>query len=110
MGVGSACYHLILRSYSLRPHDSHVDEIPTFLKRDHFMVVTSSVGIVGNESEEQEITAGDLVHIRKGENHWHWRPGRVPHRNHSGLESGKSLAVMRTAKEKGATLWSSLTP
>ena len=38
---------------------------------DQILVVTSGVGIVANESEEQEITVGDVVHIRKGENHWH---------------------------------------
>ena len=38
---------------------------------DQILVVTSGVGIVANETEEQEITVGDVVHIRKGENHWH---------------------------------------
>ena len=41
------------------------------------MIVTSSLGILANESKEQGITVGDVVHIRKGENHWHW-DGRSP--------------------------------
>ena len=38
---------------------------------DQILVVTSGVGIVANETAEQQITVGDVVHIRKGENHWH---------------------------------------
>ena len=38
---------------------------------DQILVVTSGVGTVANETEEQEIAVGDVVHIRKGENHWH---------------------------------------
>ena len=55
----------------ISPPDPHADEIPTFLNSDQILVVTSGVGIVANESKEQEITVGGVVHIRKGENHWH---------------------------------------
>lgn len=40
-------------------------------KSDQILVVTAGVGIVANETEEREITVGDVVQIRKGENHWH---------------------------------------
>ncbi len=38
---------------------------------DQILVITSGVGTVANETEEQEVTVGDVVHIQKGENHWH---------------------------------------
>ena len=38
---------------------------------DQILVITSGVGTVANETEEHEVTVGDVVHIRKGENHWH---------------------------------------
>ena len=38
---------------------------------DQILVVTSGVGTVANETEKQEINVGDVVHILKGENHWH---------------------------------------
>ncbi len=38
---------------------------------DQILVVTSGVGTVANETEEQQIAVGDVVHILKGENHWH---------------------------------------
>ena len=38
---------------------------------DQILVVTAGVGIVADESGEQQITVGDVIHIRKGENHWH---------------------------------------
>ena len=38
---------------------------------DQILVVTSGVGTVANETDEQESPWGDVVHIRKGENHWH---------------------------------------
>ena len=40
-------------------------------KSDQILVITSGIGIVANEEEEREVTAGDVIHIRKGENHWH---------------------------------------
>ena len=38
---------------------------------DQILVITSGVGIVANESEEREVTVGDVAHIQQGENHWH---------------------------------------
>jgi len=38
---------------------------------DQILVITSGVGMVANENEEREVTVGDVVHIMKGENHWH---------------------------------------
>ena len=40
-------------------------------KSDQLLVITSGVGVVANEHEEQEVTVGDVVHILQGENHWH---------------------------------------
>ena len=40
-------------------------------KSDQILVITSGVGMVANENEEQEVTVGDVVHILEGENHWH---------------------------------------
>ena len=38
---------------------------------DQILVITQGVGMVGTETEEYEVAVGDIVHIRKGENHWH---------------------------------------
>ena len=40
-------------------------------KSDQILVITTGVGMVANESEEREVTVGDVVHIQSGENHWH---------------------------------------
>ena len=40
-------------------------------KSDQILVITSGVGMVANENEEQEVTVGDVVHILEGETHWH---------------------------------------
>ena len=38
---------------------------------DQILVVTGGRGIVASETEEREITVGDVVHIKAGERHWH---------------------------------------
>ena len=38
---------------------------------DQILVITAGVGMVANESEEKEVTVGDVEHINQGENHWH---------------------------------------
>ena len=39
---------------------------------DQILVVVHGIGLVASEGEEeQEITVGDVVHIKAGENHWH---------------------------------------
>ena len=43
-------------------------------KSDQILVVTAGVGMVADESHEQEITVGDVVHVLEGENHWHGAP------------------------------------
>lgn len=38
---------------------------------DQLLIVTAGRGIVANETEEREITVGDVVQIKAGERHWH---------------------------------------
>jgi quercetin dioxygenase-like cupin family protein len=38
---------------------------------DQILVVTAGRGKVASETEEREITVGDVVHIKAGERHWH---------------------------------------
>ena len=38
---------------------------------DQILVVTVGRGIVASETEQREITVGDVVHIKAGERHWH---------------------------------------
>jgi len=38
---------------------------------DQILVVTAGKGRVATETEEREITVGDIVHIKAGERHWH---------------------------------------
>jgi quercetin dioxygenase-like cupin family protein len=38
---------------------------------DQILVVTAGKGFAATETEQREITVGDIVHIRAGERHWH---------------------------------------
>ena len=38
---------------------------------DQILVVTAGRGTVANETEQRDITVGDVVHIKAGERHWH---------------------------------------
>ena len=38
---------------------------------DQILIVTAGRGIVANETEQREISVGDVVHIKAGERHWH---------------------------------------
>jgi len=38
---------------------------------DQILVVTSGEGWVATANEQRKITAGDVVHIKAGERHWH---------------------------------------
>ena len=38
---------------------------------DQILVVTAGRGIAASETEQREITVGDVVHIKAGERHWH---------------------------------------
>jgi quercetin dioxygenase-like cupin family protein len=43
---------------------------------DQVLFVTAGTGIIATETEEKEITVGDIVHITADEKHWH---GATPH-------------------------------
>ena len=51
---------------------------------DQILIITASVGKVANESEYHEVTVSDVVHIKKGENHWHGAEAEstVPHHHY----------------------------
>ena len=38
---------------------------------DQLRVVTAGKGVAATETEQREITVGDIVQIRAGERHWH---------------------------------------
>ena len=38
---------------------------------DQIMVITSGIGIVATEQEENVVTVGDIIHSPAGEVHWH---------------------------------------
>ena len=38
---------------------------------DQILVVTAGKGFAATETEQREITVGDIVHIKAGERHWH---------------------------------------
>ncbi len=44
---------------------------------DQILIITAGLGIVATETEEQEVTPGDVAFIPAGERHWHGaRPGQ----------------------------------
>ena len=45
---------------------------------DQILVVTAGQGKVATETEEHEITVGDIVHIKAGERHWHGATAETP--------------------------------
>ena len=45
---------------------------------DQILVVTAGRGIVASETEEREISVGDVVHIKAGERHWHGARADTP--------------------------------
>jgi quercetin dioxygenase-like cupin family protein len=45
---------------------------------DQLLIVTEGTGVVATNEEERSITAGDVVLIPAGENHWHGAPGTTP--------------------------------
>ncbi len=45
---------------------------------DQLLIVTEGTGIVATESEERTVSAGDVILIPAGENHWHGAPGSTP--------------------------------
>jgi quercetin dioxygenase-like cupin family protein len=47
---------------------------------DQVLFVTAGTGIIATETEEKEITVGDIVHITADEKHWH---GATPHSDFS---------------------------
>ncbi|CAI8052684.1 hypothetical protein GBAR_LOCUS28816 [Geodia barretti] len=42
---------------------------------DQILIVTEGTGTVATDDEEVEVTAGDVVIVPAGENHWHGAPG-----------------------------------
>ena len=45
---------------------------------DQILIVTDGTGTVATDQEERTVTAGDVVLIPAGENHWHGAPGATP--------------------------------
>jgi quercetin dioxygenase-like cupin family protein len=45
---------------------------------DQILIVTEGTGVVATDSEERQVTTGDVVLIPAGENHWHGAPGATP--------------------------------
>jgi quercetin dioxygenase-like cupin family protein len=45
---------------------------------DQILVITEGTGVVATDDEERTVSAGDVVLIPAGENHWHGAPGETP--------------------------------
>ena len=45
---------------------------------DQLLIVNEGTGVVATNSEERTVSAGDVVVIPAGENHWHGAPGSTP--------------------------------
>ena len=42
---------------------------------DQVLIITDGTGVVATDTEERIVSAGDVVLIPAGENHWHGAPG-----------------------------------
>jgi quercetin dioxygenase-like cupin family protein len=45
---------------------------------DQILIVTEGTGVVATDAEERSVSAGDVILILAGENHWHGAPGATP--------------------------------
>lgn len=45
---------------------------------DQILIITEGTGVVATEHEQRTVSAGDIVLIPAGENHWHGAPGDTP--------------------------------
>src|SRR5204862_7873406 len=45
---------------------------------DQILIVTEGTGVVATNAEERTVSAGDVILIPAGENHWHGAPGTTP--------------------------------
>ncbi len=45
---------------------------------DQILIVTEGSGTVATDHEQRAVTAGDVILIPAGENHWHGAPGSTP--------------------------------
>jgi len=45
---------------------------------DQILVITEGTGVVATASEERTVSAGDVILIPAGEDHWHGAPGATP--------------------------------
>src|SRR5437763_2537458 len=45
---------------------------------DQILIVTEGTGVVATNAEKRTVSAGDVVLIPAGENHWHGAPGATP--------------------------------
>ena len=45
---------------------------------DQILIVTEGTGVVATDTEQRTVSAGDVVLIPAGENHWHGAPGATP--------------------------------
>lgn len=45
---------------------------------DQILIVTEGSGVVATDDEQRTVTAGDVILIPAGENHWHGAPGDTP--------------------------------
>src|SRR5437588_6856935 len=45
---------------------------------DQILIVTEGTGVVATDQEERTVSAGDVILIPAGENHWHGAPGATP--------------------------------
>jgi len=44
---------------------------------DQILIITEGTGVVATNSEERSVSAGDVVLIPAGEDHWHGAPGET---------------------------------
>ena len=45
---------------------------------DQILIITDGTGVVATPSEERTVSAGDVILIPAGEDHWHGAPGATP--------------------------------
>src|SRR5687768_5369669 len=45
---------------------------------DQILIITVGTGVVSTPTEERTVSAGDVILIPAGEDHWHGAPGATP--------------------------------
>jgi quercetin dioxygenase-like cupin family protein len=67
---------------------------------DQILVITEGTGVIGTHAGDRVVTAGDVVLVPAGENHWHGAPGQTS-MAHITIMAKDSTTTLTEGTERG---------